>query len=122
MESCDLIGIVGKVKNRKLTFMLDTGASSNFISMDLIRTLGLSDFIAKNASEVRLANGKVISTCGLINLRVKFNNWKYVGPFYALECAVPLILGMQFCSTVKPRIDWGSRKVFITYIGRDIEL
>jgi hypothetical protein len=40
--SSQLLGLRGKIKNKLLTFMLDSGASCNFISFDLLRTLGFN--------------------------------------------------------------------------------
>jgi hypothetical protein len=74
--------------------MLDSGASCNFISADLVATLGLSKFITDSKSSVRLANGGMVNTLGVVELRIRFGRFRYVAPFYVLQCAVPLILGM----------------------------
>lgn len=80
--------------------MLDSGASCNFVSLDLVRTLGLSVNIIDKYS-VRLADGKMLSTVGKVVLHVKFaGGLKYASTFYVLDCNVPLILGMQFFSSV----------------------
>jgi hypothetical protein len=81
--------------------MLDSGASCNFISLDLIRTLGLSCNVV-NKYSVRLANGGMLSTVGEAVLNVKFGGFRYVGTFYILDCNVPLILGMAFFTKVQP--------------------
>jgi hypothetical protein len=56
---------------------------------------------------VKLANGGMLKTFGVLHLRVKFGKFRYYGPFYVLDCPVPLILGMQFFSDLHPQIDWG---------------
>lgn len=38
--------------------------------------------------------------------------------FYVLNCDVPLILGMQFFSKVKPFIDWGQKTVYVNERGK----
>ena len=80
--------------------MLDSGASCNFVSLDLVRTLGLS--VSKiDKYSVRLADGKMLSTVGKVVLHVKFSGGlKYASTFYVMDCNVPLILGMQFFSSV----------------------
>ena len=57
------MGLRGLINTKKFTFMLDSGASSNFISESLVRNLGLRFKSLMNFT-VRLANGKLISTVG----------------------------------------------------------
>lgn len=80
--------------------MLDCGASCNFVSLDLVRTLGLS--VSKiDKYSVRLADGKMLNTVGKVTMNIKFaGGLKYASAFYVMECDVPLILGMQFFNTV----------------------
>ena len=54
----ELLGVRGIVQNRHIPFTIDSGASCNFIAMDLVRTLGLAHTIKSNHSVVRLADGK----------------------------------------------------------------
>ncbi len=55
----------------------------------------------------------MLRTSGKVDLRVKFGQFYYKGPFYVLDCAVPLILGMEFFAKVRPHIEWASRQVFM---------
>ena len=66
-----LIGLSGKVHGRKYRFLLDSGASCNFISNDLLRKLGL-DWDLVVAQSVRLADGTVLTTSGSVQLKVSF--------------------------------------------------
>jgi hypothetical protein len=80
--------------------MLDSGASCNFVSLSLVRTLGLSYDVVDKYS-VRLANGGMLSTVGKVVMNVKFaGGFRYASTFFVLDCDVPLILGMQFFSSV----------------------
>lgn len=117
-----LLGIKGVIKNRRLVFMLDTGASCNFVSLDLIRTLGFVQQIARNVSDVRLANGKVLKTVGLLYLDIQFDDYRYCAPFYVMDCDVPLILGISFFSRCEPFINWEQRRVFLKDHDRYVEL
>ena len=63
MKTAYLIGLKGLVDLKKFTFMLDSGASSNFISESISRDLGLR-FKTLASRTVRLADGKLIQTVG----------------------------------------------------------
>ena len=102
--------------------MLDTGASCNFISLDIVRTLGLRVGNVANYG-VRLANGKVLDTCGKVTMNIKFSGgFRHASTFFVLDTDVPLILGMQFLTKVDPDIDWNSKSVFVKCKGRYIQL
>ena len=57
------MGLRGLVDLKQFTFMLDSGASSNFISESIARDLGLR-FKTLTSRTVGLADGKLISTVG----------------------------------------------------------
>lgn len=59
----DVMKVYGKVAGVKLQFLLDSGASCNFIGLTLFRTLGLKLETCERRS-VRLADGKMLTTCG----------------------------------------------------------
>jgi predicted aspartyl protease len=63
LDTASLIGLYGLVGLKKFTFMLDSGASSNFISESIAAELGLR-FKSLASRTVRLADGKLISTVG----------------------------------------------------------
>jgi hypothetical protein len=61
----------------------------------------------------------MLNTVGKVILNVKFGGGlKYASTFYVLDCDVPLILGMQFFSSVQPEIDWKSKSVVVKCKGR----
>ena len=95
-------------------FLLDNGASSNFVSLDFDLRFGL---VHKNASahNVRLANGKIVRTVGCVVVSVVFGKVHYCGKYYVLNCAVPLILGMEFLSKMKPLVDFENKQVSIVH-------
>lgn len=79
--------------------MLDSGASSNFISESIAAELGLQ-FKSLASRTVRLADGKLISTVGQVQIPIMFGGYKYHGKFFVLKGDVPLILGMDFLVSV----------------------
>lgn len=56
-------------------------------------------------------------------MNCKFSGgFKYYGSFVILDCTCPLILGMEFFSTIKPDINWSDRKVFVRSKGKYLTL
>ncbi len=110
--SSDLLGVNGQLANRKQQFLLDSGASCNFVSQDLLHKLGL-DYDLCISQNVRLADGQQLSTRGKLVLRCQLGPLTYLGTFYVLQARVPLILGMSFFSEVSPIIDWAARTVHV---------
>ena len=65
--------------------MIDSGATCNFLSLSLLRTLRL-DLEDTTPYQVRLADNKKLQTCGWTTLEVNFNkDLKYRGTFQVLE-------------------------------------
>ena len=110
--SSDLLGLSGHVANRKQQLLLDSGASCNFVSQDLLRKLGL-DWDLCITQNVRLADGQILHTRGKVVLRCQLGPLTYSGTFYVLQARVPLILGMTFFAEVAPIIDWSVRTVCV---------
>ncbi len=78
---------------KNLVFMLDSGASCNFLSATLFRTLGVS-FDSQVEYSVRLADGNMVKTYGKTTLHVDFGATIYSGTFHVVPGSIPLILGM----------------------------
>ena len=74
------------------------------------------------SSTVRLADGKIISTIGKIDLSIMFGPYHYSGPFEVLDCEVPLILGMTFLAKSAPKINFSDKSVFIMHNGVNYSL
>jgi hypothetical protein len=64
----------------------------------------------------------MLYTIGKCEIRVNFGPFMYKGPFYVLDCKVPLILGMEFFAKVSPAIDWSSRNVLVNVQGVHVRL
>ena len=61
-----LIGLIGKMCGIENVFLLDSGASSNFMSANLVKEYGLKVQKVGKRFNVRLANGRVVSTDGYV--------------------------------------------------------
>lgn len=115
------MGLQGTCGGQQLTFLLDSGASCNFASLDLVKSLGL-DYDLCLTQSVRLADKSVVHTCGSVVLNVSFGAFSYAGTFTLLDADVPPILGMSFFREVCPIVDWQQRKVCVKRRGRVFDL
>ncbi len=94
--------------------MLDSGASANFISSKLADSLSLQYYNTQQFP-VRLANGQMLHTYGSVVVDIVFGSYLYSGIFFVLNCDVPLILGMQFLSDVRPQVDFSNKLVSVCH-------
>lgn len=99
-------------RGQELTFMIDSGASCNFISKIKFQTLGFTRMNMQKCS-VRLANGKMLNTCGRVHMMVNLGGYRYLDWFHVLDCDVPLILGMTFLAKVSPKLDFVAKTVSV---------
>ena len=78
-----LIGLDGFLNGRSFQFLLDSGASCNFISKQFLEAQKIEwDLVVSR--KVRLADGTLLSTCGCVQLEVSFGNYVYKGAFQVL--------------------------------------
>lgn len=101
--------------------MIDSGASCNFISRSEFMTLGFAGMTNRKYS-VKLANGKLLQTCGQVKLNIRFGSYYYLDWFHVLDCEVPLILGMTFLAKVRPQLDFVAKTVSVRQRGQQIAL
>ena len=94
-----------------LTFMLDTGATNIFLSVDDCEKLGgLYKKIGK-VEKVCLADGKQLSVFGTASLKCDFGQFQCMLDFEVVNAKIPAILGMTFFNQVNPVVNW-RRKLF----------
>ena len=109
-----LLGLHGSVDGQQFVFMIDSGASANFTSSKLIDSLSLQYYNTQQFP-VRLANGQMLHTYGSVVVDIIFGGYLYSGKFFVLNCDVPLILGMQFLSDVRPQVDFSNKLVSVCH-------
>lgn len=78
-----LIGLSGKLCGRKYQFLLDSGASCNFVSQEFLVKLGI-DWDLVISQPVQLADKTVLKTSGKVDLKIAFGPFTYFGTFYVL--------------------------------------
>jgi transposase InsO family protein len=117
-----LILIPIRIKNKKISAMVDTGATSSLITMSTIIKLNYQDEIYKQEGEIILGDSKTkIIRYGWIYLNMKINN---------LDCGIPamivdnltvdFILGMDFMKKFKVDIKTTQECLVIRHRQRQI--
>ena len=105
-----LLCIAGSINNKQLSFLLDTGATHNFLSMSVAEMLGIG-LESSSCGSVRLADGSTIECNKYAEVIVSFGTTQSLLRFEVLDCKVVPILGMPFFKQVEPIIDWGNQTV-----------
>ena len=122
----NLLVLNGSTNGRKLKILIDSGANPSFINSDL-------DFIelqtASNDIQIRLANGKIISSSGTATLDFSMDQLQDSHNFIAAPIAYDLILGIDWLRKLNPQIDWisniltiGNKKISATTPHRPVEV
>ena len=66
-----LLGISGILNDKSLLFMIDSGATNNFLSLATVRSIGLTVHRESSVKYVRLANGLRVEVCGVASTLVQ---------------------------------------------------
>lgn len=104
--------------------MIDSGASHNFISPEVVRRLRLS-VCAGQTLEVLLGNGVVIKAEGVCkDVAFQLNATTFHSEFIALELgSVDVILGVQWIETLgKCEVDWKLQEFSFIYGGNRVKI
>ncbi len=109
-DSARLLTLSGCISTQKVEFLLDSGASNNFVSSHLLKQLGLVSYGGPRV-RVRLADRSYVVTNQYIRIIVDFGQVQAFLHFTVLDVECPNILGMPFLKCVNPMIDWQQQKV-----------
>ncbi len=104
-SSSDFVHLKAKICNKSVAFLVDSGASNNFISSKLLKVLGIESHVGPRV-RVGLADASVVNTNRFISVLVDFGEG--VGSllrFTVLDVDCPSILGMPFLERMNPSID-----------------
>ncbi len=79
------MALLGKFagEKKKHQFLLDTGASCNFVSSKFLESIG-RDWDLVVTQNVKLADGQLLKTKGTAQLTISFGRLSYCGTFYVL--------------------------------------
>lgn len=111
--------VKGKIKNKEVVVLIDSGATHNFILEDLATSLGLQ-MVATREYTVQMGNGDEAKTTGLYkDLRLKLEGLEVTDNFFPLKLgSTDAILGFQWLSTLGDAVmNWGKLSLFVNIGG-----
>lgn len=114
----------GVVKKQTIVVMLDSGATHNFISPDLVKRTHLR-MENDAALDIILGTGVSVPGGGVCrDVQVSLPGMSFTSDFIVLDLGnVDVILGMQWLRTLgKCQIDWEKHEYVFWYQGREVTL
>ncbi|CAI7812649.1 unnamed protein product, partial [Closterium sp. NIES-53] len=121
-ESEGAIVLRGQIRGKEVKMLLDSGASSNFISSRLVHELKLPVQSGTMESMVRMADG-VVRSCGPELYPVSCNIGEFHGKISFQQIWLDshdIILGRNWLAAVNPQVDWRTREVKVLFGGRSV--
>lgn len=101
-----MLHVSGVINNRSHAFLLDSGASHNFLPLTFCNKYKL-DTTTGTRVHVRMADNRVVHTNLYCSVFVKFaENIGGLIQFTVLDADVPMILGLPFLKRFNPLINW----------------
>ena len=100
---------------KPVLFLLDSGATHNFLSRRLCSEIGLDMYIGPSV-KIRFANTATVEVDSFAKVCVNFGKVSKFLKFTILDCECLPILGMDFLKTTNPVIDWVNGEV--TFLPR----
>ena len=90
-----------------LTFLLDSGATNNFMAPTEVERRRLPITTAPTALHVRLADGSTLTTDKVVSADVQLGTLPITVQFYILDIkGIVAVLGKPFLTDFNPVIDW----------------
>ena len=102
----------GSCSGANFRFLVDSGASHNFLPARFVDTQAFREERGAVVS-VRLADGSLIRTNRYVFVYVNFREVSAYLKFTVLSVDCPLILGMPFLRRLNPLINWQTRTLCI---------
>ncbi|KAG1657974.1 hypothetical protein FOA52_008034 [Chlamydomonas sp. UWO 241] len=105
----------GEVAGRKVTIMIDSGASTQFVSESLVHKLALPETEKELGNSVRLANGDKLYSARFIELHYSISTFYETETFHVLNLdTYDLVLGRPWPNRHNPDVDWPSGRIQLT--------
>ena len=105
--SNDLLTVCGTVNGRMARFLIDSGASDNFISQSFVEKQGFPITYNAGSGEVNLANGQSITVGGTVNVLIKMELYRKMICCKAIPLHVKyhVVLGQTWLKEENPVIN-----------------
>lgn len=115
----------GQVKDHSALFLLDDGATHNFISYELAQSLGIATEDKGEAQEAlgafKCHEEKVYPLVGKLRIHIQ-GYLDHLSFMIAPIQGADVILGMPWHKQVNPRIDYAKNILTIQHKGRDVSI
>ncbi|OMJ16424.1 hypothetical protein AYI69_g7842 [Smittium culicis] len=113
--------IIGKILTNTTYFFIDVGSTSCVISSEVVKSLGIGYEVI--SSRITAVGGDTIEVIGNILIPLTFEGNTIVTQFQVLKfCAVPILLGIDFCQLVKAKINYSNQSFNFTINNQQISL
>lgn len=112
--------VQGTLVGRPVRVLIDSGASSNFISREFVSECGLTLVESNVAQHIVLADGSTQECLSCTKpLRLRMGEHKETLGMYVTSLGeFDVILGMPWLAFHEPQIDWAHKQITVTYKGK----
>ena len=117
-----LVCIPVSIHHVPLRALIDSGASENFISSDVVSSLSLQAHDLKCPSSLRIADGSVHNVTKFVLVRITFGSLIIPLVLRIFQMSHQIILGFPFLQRFQPYIDWADKCLSFVYRGRSVTL
>ena len=117
-----LVCIPVSIHDVPLRALIDSGASENFISTDVVTSLNLPSHDLKCPSSLRIADGSVHNVTKFVRVRVAFGSLTIPLVLRVFQMSHQIILGFPFLQRFQPDIDWAAKCLSFVYRGLAVTL
>ena len=117
-----LVCIPVSIHDVPLRALIDSGASENFISSDVVSSLSLQAHDLKSPSSLRIADGSVHNVTKFVRVRITFGSLIIPLVLRIFQMSHQIILGFPFLQRFQPYIDWADKCLSFVYRGRSVTL
>jgi RNase H-like domain found in reverse transcriptase/Reverse transcriptase (RNA-dependent DNA polymerase)/Integrase zinc binding domain/Integrase core domain/gag-polyprotein putative aspartyl protease len=119
----DLLLLQARVQGRECRALIDSGASSQFISKAFAASLKGPRIQKSNPDSIRLANGHTLTSDHVQRLSFSLSNYSDQDTFHEVDLeGFDLILGRPWLSRVNPDINWKTGTLRLKHKGEKITL
>ena len=119
---CTLIQIPVSIHDVPLRALIDSGASENFISSDVVSSLQLPFHELKFPSSLRVADGSIHEVTKFVRVKLSFDSVLIPFVLRIFSMSHQVILGFPFLQRFQPLVDWSAKCLSFVFRGRSVTL